>query len=41
MRRYEVGLTIRQRTDYTQALSIWLRPLHLHANPRPRLEVVW
>ena len=41
MRRYEVGLTIRQRTaDCTQALGVWLRGLHLHANPRLRLEVI-
>jgi len=39
-RRYETGVAIRQRTDYTQVLSIWLRPLHLHPSPRPRLEVV-
>jgi hypothetical protein len=39
-RRYEVGVTIRQRTDYTQTLDVWVRPLHLHAIPLLRLEVV-
>jgi hypothetical protein len=37
-RWYEAGITI--RTDYTQILYVWVRPLHLHAIPRLRLEVV-